>query len=49
VYELDRFSGAFLVDVLRTHPKILMGGMVFGNPYHLDPEESLALRKSPRK
>jgi hypothetical protein len=45
MYELDRFSGAFLVDVLKTHPKILIGGMVLDNPYYLDPDEFLALRQ----
>jgi hypothetical protein len=49
LYELDRFSGAFLVDVLKTHPKILMGGMVLDNPYYLDPDEFLALRQSSKK
>jgi hypothetical protein len=45
MYELDRFSGAFLVDVLKTHPKILIGGMVLDNPYYLDPDEFLAFRQ----
>jgi hypothetical protein len=49
MYELDRFSGAFLVDVLKTHPKILIGGMVLDNPYYLDPDEFLALRQSSRQ
>lgn len=45
MYELDRFSGQILVDSLKTHPKILIGGMVLENPYYLDPDEFLALRK----
>jgi hypothetical protein len=44
LYELDRFSGEVLVDVLKTHPKVMLGGMVLDNPYYLDPEEFLATR-----
>jgi len=45
LYELDRFSGEVLVDVLKTHPKVLLGGMVLENPYYLEPDEFLATRK----
>jgi len=44
LYELDRFDGALLVDVLKTHPKVLLGGMLLDNPYYLEPEEFLANR-----
>ena len=44
LYELDQFSGEVLVDVLKTHPKVLLGGMVLDNPYYLEPEEFLATR-----
>jgi MEDS: MEthanogen/methylotroph, DcmR Sensory domain len=44
LYELDRFSGEVLVDVLKTHPKVLFGGMVLDNPYYLAPDEFLATR-----
>lgn len=44
LYELDRFSGEVLVDVLKTHPKVLLGGMVLDNPYYLEPDEFLATR-----
>lgn len=43
-YELDVFSGELLVDVLKTHPKVLIGGMVLDNPYYLAPDEFLAMR-----
>jgi MEDS: MEthanogen/methylotroph, DcmR Sensory domain len=45
LYELDRFNGEVLVDVLKTHPKVLFGGMVIDNPYYLAPDEFLATRK----
>jgi len=44
LYELDQFSGEVLVDVLKTHPKVLLGGMVLDNPYYLEPDEFLASR-----
>jgi hypothetical protein len=44
LYELDRFDGEVLVDVLKTHPKVLLGGMLLDNPYYLEPEEFLASR-----
>jgi hypothetical protein len=45
LYEMDRFSGEVLVDVLKTHPKVLLGGMVLDNPYYLEPDEFLATRR----
>lgn len=44
LYELDRFDGEILVDVLKTHPKVLLGGILLDNPYYLQPEEFLANR-----
>jgi hypothetical protein len=42
LYALDRFNGEVLVDVLKTHPKVLLGGMLLDNPYYLEPDEFLA-------
>ena len=44
LYELDRFDGEVLVDVLKTHPKVLIGDTLLANPYYLEPEEFLASR-----
>lgn len=44
LYELDRFGGEVLVDVLKTHPKVLLGDTLLANPYYLEPEEFLASR-----
>jgi MEDS: MEthanogen/methylotroph, DcmR Sensory domain len=44
LYDLERFGGGIIVDVLKTHPKILMGGMVLDNPHYLSPDEFLAQR-----
>jgi len=45
LYDLDRFSGEVLVDILKTHPTVLIGGMVLDNPYYLEPAEFLASRQ----
>jgi hypothetical protein len=44
LYDLTRCSGDLIMDVLKTHPKALLGGMVIDNPYYLDPDEFLATR-----
>ena len=43
LYDLDRFGGGFLVDLLRTHPKLLMGGLVLENPQYRAPDDLAAL------
>ena len=42
LYDLDRFGGGFLVDLLRTHPKLLMGGLVLENPHYRPPDDLAA-------
>lgn len=44
LYDLNRCSADLAMDVLKTHPKVLMAGMVLENPYYLEPEEFLAAR-----
>ena len=44
LYDLDRFGGQILVDILKTHPKVLMGSTVLENLYYLEPDEFLASR-----
>src|SRR3984893_3550603 len=46
LYDLDRFSGKVFLTVMRTHPVVLLSGMVLENPYYLDPDEFLADRKA---
>jgi hypothetical protein len=45
LYDLDRFGGQVLVDILKTHPKVLMGGTVLENLHYLEPDEFLASRE----
>jgi hypothetical protein len=44
LYDLDHFGGEVLVDILKTHPKVLMGGTVLENLYYVPPDEFLASR-----
>jgi hypothetical protein len=45
LYDLDQYGGQILVDILKTHPKVLMGGTVLENLYYLEPDEFLASRR----
>jgi MEDS: MEthanogen/methylotroph, DcmR Sensory domain len=42
LYDLDVFGGGILVDLLKTHPKLLLGGMLLENPHALSPDEFVA-------
>jgi hypothetical protein len=37
LYDLARFGGGIVVDALRTHPKLLLGGLVIENPHYTPP------------
>jgi len=39
MYDLDRVSGSMVIDAMRTHPRVLVGGLLFENPYYVDPEQ----------
>jgi len=41
VYDLTRFSGAEIIDVIRTHPAALIGGVLQQNPFFIPPEQFL--------
>jgi len=45
LYDLDHFGSEIVADVLKTHPKVLMGGTVLENLYYLEPDEFLASRR----
>ena len=44
LYDLQRFSAQMLVDVLQTHPQVLLDDRVIDNPHYLTPTEYLATR-----
>jgi hypothetical protein len=45
MYDLNRFGGSLLVDLLKTHAKLLLGRMVLDNPNWLTPDEFLVSRQ----
>jgi hypothetical protein len=40
-YDLDKFGAEIVIDALRTHPIVLIGGIVQRNPFYVPPEELL--------
>jgi hypothetical protein len=40
-YDLSYSSGAVVLDVMRTHPAALIGGVLQHNPFHIPPEQML--------
>jgi len=42
LYDVDQFGSGALVNLVMTHPRMLVGGMVIENPYYLTPDEVLA-------
>src|SRR5260221_5684627 len=40
-YDLDKFGAAIVIDALRTHPIVLIGGILQRNPFYVPPEELL--------
>jgi hypothetical protein len=46
VYDVTRFDAATIVDILRTHPIVIMNGIAQENPFFLPPAEFIADRRS---
>ncbi len=42
LYNLNKFSGATIMNVLQTHPYTISNGVVTENPFYQDPDEWLA-------
>ena len=40
-YELSRFSATVVMDILRTHPQVIVGGILQENPFYAPPEQFL--------
>ena len=50
-YHLNRFSGDTVIDIMRTHPVVIVGGILHQNPFYVPPEEFLRevrQRRTPR-
>jgi len=43
MYDLALVGGALVVDLLKTHPKVMLGGVVRDNPHCMSPDEFRAL------
>jgi len=41
VYDLAKFGGDIVVDVMRTHPMVIIGGILQENPFFVPPDEFL--------
>jgi len=51
VYDLTMFGGDIVMDILRTHPMVLIGGIIQENPFFVPPDEflrELRERRAPR-
>lgn len=44
LYDLERFGSEVLMDVLQTHPRVIVDDMVHDNPYYIEPGKYLARR-----
>lgn len=40
-YDLNRFSATVVMDILRTHPQVIVGGILQENPFYVAPEQFL--------
>jgi hypothetical protein len=41
-YDLNRFSAPVVMDIMRTHPQVILGGVLQENPFYVPPDEFLA-------
>jgi MEDS: MEthanogen/methylotroph, DcmR Sensory domain len=51
-YDLSKFSASMIIDVMRTHPVVLIGGVLQENPFFVPPDQlllELRERRSVRK
>lgn len=41
LYDLDLFNGEVVVNIIKTHPQVLVRGILVENPYYVEPDEFL--------
>ncbi len=46
-YDVSKFDGSLVIDILRTHPMVLIGGLLQENPFFVPPAEFLRQRNLP--
>jgi len=44
LYDLGHFGGGILLDLLRTHPKLVVSGQLVENSYYLPPDQYLSAK-----
>ena len=40
-YDLNKFAAAVAMDIMRTHPMVIIGGILQENPFYVPPDEML--------
>jgi len=45
VYDLKRMSGDMVIDIMRTHPIVLIGDVLQQNPFFVPPDQFLRERR----
>jgi hypothetical protein len=40
-YDLSKFSASVVMDILRTHPVVIIGGVLQENPFFVSPDQFL--------
>jgi hypothetical protein len=40
-YDLTKFSSTMVVDVMRTHPAVIIGGLLQQNPFYVPPDQMI--------
>lgn len=45
VYDLSQFGGDMVIDMIRTHPMVIVGGILQQNPFYVPPEQFLRERR----
>jgi hypothetical protein len=40
-YDVTRFSASVVMDIMRTHPQVIIGGILQQNPFYVPPDEFL--------
>jgi len=41
-YDLNKFSAPVVMDIMRTHPQVIIGGVLQENPFYVPPDQFLA-------
>jgi hypothetical protein len=41
-YDLTQFGASVVMDILRTHPQVIVGNVLRENPFYVPPDEFLA-------